>query len=83
MKAPGSGDDPIGASACAGRDQQVKTGSVVRLDASCSELTDEAPADDFLDVTWQFVEIPRGSTASLSARGVICAPRGTSSRSQT
>lgn len=67
----GGGSDPTGADACAGLDQQVKTGTVVRLDASCSELNDEAFEDDYLHLRWQIVGKPTGSNASLSAANVI------------
>ncbi len=57
--------------ACAGRDQQVSTGSVVQLDGSCSELSDHALDDDFLQVSWLIMAKPAGSVAALSDRNVI------------
>ncbi len=63
---PSGGQPPRGAVACAGRDQQVKTGTVVRLDARCSSLTEWAAADDYLRLSWLFMRRPAGSAAALS-----------------
>ena len=58
-------DEPAGALACAGREQQVKTGTVVRLDARCSELTEDAAASDELVFFWLLRVRPAGSAAEL------------------
>jgi len=61
-----SSDNLTGAIACAGRDQHVSTGSVVHLDARCSELNRDALADDELVFLWLLRSRPADSTAELS-----------------
>jgi len=54
--------------ACAGPDQQVRTGTVAALDGGCSRLTEEAFDSEFLAVHWELWSKPAGSQAFLSAR---------------
>lgn len=50
--------------ACAGRDQQVKTGAFVQLDGRCSEIFDE-DGTEYLTYHWYIMSSPPASQAQL------------------
>lgn len=54
---------------CAGAHQYVRTGSLVKLDARCSDFTEVADADAYLHYFWTLVSKPEGSNASITEEG--------------